>query len=76
MVYGAVQQSGLSATHQEYREARESRPVLAFVQEPATPEAEQAAYAETELWCSRRSPMSMARVGGSTKRIGVAERLL
>jgi Domain of unknown function (DUF4062) len=31
--YGVVQQSGLSATHEEYREARESRPVLVFIQQ-------------------------------------------
>lgn len=31
--YGAKQSSGLSATHEEYLEARQSRPVIAFVQE-------------------------------------------
>ena len=31
--YGAVQSSGLSATHEEYREARERCPVLVMVQE-------------------------------------------
>ena len=31
--YGARQQTGLSATHEEYRAARETKPVLAFVQE-------------------------------------------
>ncbi|QBI18887.1 DUF4062 domain-containing protein [Egibacter rhizosphaerae] len=30
--YGAPQASGLSATHEEYREARERRPVLVFVE--------------------------------------------
>lgn len=30
--YGAVQESGLSATHEEYLEARETKPVLVFVQ--------------------------------------------
>ena len=29
--YGHPQESGLSATHEEYREAKERRPVLAFV---------------------------------------------
>jgi hypothetical protein len=31
--YGAVQPSGLSATHEEYRDAKERKPVLAFVQQ-------------------------------------------
>lgn len=30
--YGALQSSGLSATHEEYREARDDKPVLVFVQ--------------------------------------------
>jgi hypothetical protein len=30
--YGALQPSGLSATHEEYREAKGQKPVLAFVQ--------------------------------------------
>jgi hypothetical protein len=33
--YGAVQASGRSATEEEYREAGESKPVLAFVERPA-----------------------------------------
>ena len=37
--YGAVQPgSGLSATHEEYREARQTKPVLAFVQQGVTPD--------------------------------------
>ena len=39
--YGVGQPSGLSATHEEYREARELRPVLAFVQDNVQREAEQ-----------------------------------
>lgn len=31
--YGSVQPSGYSATEEEYREARESRPVLVFVEQ-------------------------------------------
>ncbi|GFE76154.1 DUF4062 domain-containing protein [Novosphingobium sp. TCA1] len=43
--------SPLSATHQEYREARETRPVLAFVQEGIAPGPEQAAFiAEVQAW--------------------------
>lgn len=29
--YGMKQASGLSATHEEYREARDTKPVIAFV---------------------------------------------
>lgn len=40
--YGAVQSgSGLSATHEEFREARERKPVLAFVQEGVQRDAQQ-----------------------------------
>ena len=49
--YGARQPSGLSATHEEYREARESRPVFAFVQQGVSPEAEQQAFLnEVQAW--------------------------
>lgn len=43
--YGAVQPSGMSATEEEYQEAKElQRPVLAFVQSGAEPETRQAAF--------------------------------
>ncbi len=43
--YGSCQASGLSATHEEYREAREeSLPVLAFVEEGVGPEPQQAEF--------------------------------
>jgi hypothetical protein len=43
--------STLSATHQEYREARETKPVLAFVQQGISPGPEQAAFiAEVQAW--------------------------
>ncbi|HEY0012131.1 MAG TPA: DUF4062 domain-containing protein [Allosphingosinicella sp.] len=43
--------SSLSATHQEYREARETKPVLAFVQQGTSPGPEQAAFiAEVQAW--------------------------
>jgi hypothetical protein len=50
--YGAVQPgSGLSATHEEYREARQTKPVLAFVQQGVTPDQQQAAFiAEVQGW--------------------------
>ena len=39
--YGEPQDSGLSPTHEEYREARERCPVIALVQEGVDPEMEQ-----------------------------------
>lgn len=43
--------SSLSATHQEYREARETKPVLAFVQQGIFPGPEQAAFIEeVQAW--------------------------
>ncbi|WP_300578160.1 DUF4062 domain-containing protein [Phenylobacterium sp.] len=50
--YGAVQPtSGLSATHEEYREARGRKPVIAFVQEGIAPGEQQAAFiAEVQGW--------------------------
>nr|WP_281497558.1 DUF4062 domain-containing protein [Ornithinimicrobium sp. F0845] len=49
--YGHVQQSGLSATHEEYREARESRPVLVFVQRDCHPEPKQVEFIrEVQGW--------------------------
>ena len=44
--YGEKQPSGLSATHEEYREARGFRPVLAFVQDNVPREAEQIGFLE------------------------------
>ena len=49
--YGAKQPSGHSATHEEFREARERCPVLVFVQGGVTPEPEQAAFiTEVQGW--------------------------
>jgi hypothetical protein len=49
--YGDRQRSGLSATHEEYREARETRPVFAFIQQGAVKEPEQEAFlAEVQAW--------------------------
>lgn len=49
--YGAKQPSGLSATHDEYREARHSRPVVAFVQEGVDRDADEAAFVkEAQDW--------------------------
>ncbi len=50
--YGTVQSpSGLSATHEEYREAKELRPVIAFVQEGVERVAAQAQFvSEVQDW--------------------------
>lgn len=42
--YGVRQQSGISATEEEFREAREARPVIAFVQNGVAQSADQAAF--------------------------------
>ena len=50
-IYGARQASGLSATHEEFREAKDRRPVFAFMQRGVQPDAEQAAFvAEVRGW--------------------------
>ncbi|MEA2895965.1 MAG: hypothetical protein QOJ84_1580 [Bradyrhizobium sp.] len=50
--YGVPQPgSGLSATHEEYREARGRKPVLAFIQEGVTPDLQQAEFIrEVQGW--------------------------
>jgi hypothetical protein len=49
--YGALQASGLSATHEEYREAQNSSYVMAFVQSGVTPEPRQQDFiAEVQGW--------------------------
>ncbi|WP_395611994.1 DUF4062 domain-containing protein [Allosphingosinicella sp.] len=49
--YGQPQTSGLSATHEEYREAKGSKPVLAFVQEGMSPEPAQSDFIqEVQGW--------------------------
>jgi hypothetical protein len=49
--YGALQASGLSATHEEYREAKGKKPVIAFVQEGISPDAQQADFIrEVQGW--------------------------
>lgn len=51
--YGEVQPSGLSATHEEYREAREQRPVFGFVQQVDKRDPEQTAFIdEAGKWAS------------------------
>lgn len=49
--YGAPQKSGLSATHEEYREAKGRCPVLVFVEQGVEREAEQEAFVrEAQDW--------------------------
>lgn len=49
--YGHEQASGLSATHEEYREARDTRPVIVFVEQGIDPEPQQAAFIkEVQSW--------------------------
>ena len=49
--YGVEQPSGLSATHEEYREAQGRKPVIAFVQQGITPEPRQEAFIrEVQGW--------------------------
>jgi hypothetical protein len=51
--YGAVQQSGMSATHEEYREARERKPVLVFVEDSAIRDERQEAFlSEVQNWAT------------------------
>jgi CheY-like chemotaxis protein len=51
--YGLPQPSGLSATHEEYREARERKPVLVFVEAEVTREpAQQAFLEEVQAWAT------------------------
>jgi hypothetical protein len=47
----AKQYSGISATHEEFREARDRRPILAFFQEGVSHDTEQAAFVkEAGAW--------------------------
>ena len=49
--YGPLQSSGLSATHEEYREARDQRPVLVFIEQGVEPEADQVTFIrEVQGW--------------------------
>jgi hypothetical protein len=49
--YGAVQPSGLSATQEEYREAKGRKPVIAFVQEGVSRDSQHAEFvAEVQAW--------------------------
>jgi len=59
--YGEVQQSGLSATHEEYREARQAKPVLVFVESGVDRGARQRAFLdEVEAWATGHFRTSFA----------------
>lgn len=59
--YGVLQPSGLSATHEEYREARERKPVLVFVEELVTRDARQDAFlSEVQDWSTGHFRSSFA----------------
>jgi Domain of unknown function (DUF4062) len=59
--YGEVQQSGLSATHEEYREARQAKPVLVFVESGVERGARQQAFLdEVEPWATGHFRTSFA----------------
>jgi hypothetical protein len=49
--YGVTQPSGISATQEEYREAKGNKPVIAFVREGISPDPQQAAFIkEVQSW--------------------------
>ena len=49
--YGATQASGLSATHEEYREAKQTKPIIALVQEGVARDARQSEFVgEVQAW--------------------------
>ncbi len=51
--YGPPQNSGISATHEEYREARERKPVLVFVESAVTRDSAQQQFLdEVEAWAT------------------------
>lgn len=59
--YGAPQASGLSPTHEEYREARERLPVLVYVQQDVEREpAQQAFLDEVQAWDSGKYRVGFA----------------
>lgn len=59
--YGAIQGSGLSATHEEYREARESSEVLAFIRSGTSPESPQRDFIEeVQGWAGGQFTVSYA----------------
>lgn len=62
--YGYVQSSGLSATHEEYREARERKPVPVFVEDVSQREgAQQAFLDEVQAWSTGQFRASFTTPG-------------
>lgn len=59
--YGERQPSGLSPTHEEYREARERIPVLVFIEQSANAEAaQQELIREVQAWTTGHSTARFA----------------
>lgn len=59
--YGSVQESGLSATHEEYSEARDTRPVIVMVQEGIDFEPQQRQFIdEVQNWNSGKYTQSFS----------------
>jgi hypothetical protein len=68
--YGEVQDSGLSATHEEFHEARERCPVLVFVKAPINPEPAQRNFLEeVQSWASGFYSSTFTSVGELRTRI-------
>jgi hypothetical protein len=61
--YGEPQPSGLSPTHDEYREARDRKPVLVFVEADVDPEPDQRIFiTEVEGWATGHFRSSFSSV--------------
>lgn len=68
--YGAVQPTGLSATHEEYREARERKPILVFVEAGMAPEPQQAEFlAEVQAWATGHFRATYRDPGGLSREV-------
>jgi hypothetical protein len=68
--YGVKQPSGISATHEEYREARRARQVFAFVKEGISPDADQAKFiSEVQAWDSGLHRRAYKTVAGLRKEV-------
>ena len=62
--YGYIQSSGLSATHEEYREARDRCPVLVFIKQDEDLEPEQQEFVhEVQAWISGQYTASFVSPG-------------
>lgn len=60
--YGHKQESGLSATHEEYREARDRIPVLVFIQDEEPEPAQAGFIKEVQDWSSGHFTVSFSTI--------------